>query len=479
LRYGFFRSSAIHRAAAEGQGRFQRVGHSVWLIYSGLDVVTLMALSIVIALICQLFYAREASYLASHAGFGLLTSAVFLAVQRMKGVPAVVQAHSPSEIFEELARAWLLAVLVLMALFFTLDIGADVSRMALFLMGVCGFPALLASRLAASALVEALFGRIGLRGRKTVYVAYEGKFLSSTDKTSLGRLGYEARSFLSGSGHDTMAQVAEAVTSEVQRLAADAVVLDFPLSQDHAVAALVKELGDIPVQVLWILDQGPMRLLERPFGLTSRKAAIELRRPPMTTFEQGMKRAFDMLIAAFSLVLLSPLLLMTAILVKLESPGPVIFRQNRRGRDGKPFTIYKFRSMRVMENGSQIRQARRNDPRVTRIGAVIRRTSIDELPQLFNVLKGDMSLIGPRPHALAHDDEYTQQIPNYDFRYFMKPGLTGWAQVNGYRGETDTLDAMEKRIEHDLWYANNWSVALDLRILLRTVLIVLGQKNAY
>ena len=168
-----------------------------------------------------------------------------------------------------------------------------------------------------------------------------------------------------------------------------------------------------------------------------------------------------------------------AVAIKLDGPGPVIFRQRRNGFNGRPFVIYKFRTMNVLEDGPVVRQATKRDARVTGIGRVLRQSSIDELPQLFNVLKGDMSLVGPRPHAVAHDDEYGALIANYAFRHHVKPGLTGLAQVNGCRGQTLHLDQMKKRIDFDLWYIDNWSLFLDLKILARTTLVPLGSRDAY
>ena len=162
---------------------------------------------------------------------------------------------------------------------------------------------------------------------------------------------------------------------------------------------------------------------------------------------------------------MAPLFAAVGLLIKLESPGPVIFRQDRKGFNGRVFTIFKFRTMNVLENGRVIPQARTNDARVTRVGRILRATSIDELPQLINVLLGQMSLVGPRPHAIAHDDGYTELIANYAFRQHVKPGLTGWAQVNGFRGETSRLELMERRVDCDLWYIRNWSFWLDLRII--------------
>jgi putative colanic acid biosynthesis UDP-glucose lipid carrier transferase len=168
-----------------------------------------------------------------------------------------------------------------------------------------------------------------------------------------------------------------------------------------------------------------------------------------------------------------------ASLVKRSSPGPIFFRQRRYGLDGQEIWVWKFRSMNVCENGPQIEQATKEDPRVTRLGAILRKTSIDELPQLFNVLQGTMSLVGPRPHASAHNEQYRQRIAGYMLRHKVKPGITGLAQVNGWRGETDTLEKMEKRVEFDHRYIREWSLWLDLKILFKTVLVVFKGQNAY
>ena len=170
---------------------------------------------------------------------------------------------------------------------------------------------------------------------------------------------------------------------------------------------------------------------------------------------------------------------LTAIAIKLHGPGPVIFRQYRKGFNGKQFVMFKFRTMTVQENGANVAQARRDDPRVTAIGRLLRSASIDELPQLLNVLKGEMSLIGPRPHALAHDNQFEKIVGDYAFRHHVKPGITGWAQCNGARGATPSIEHISERVRLDLWYINNWSLWLDIQILIKTVFEVLRKRNAY
>lgn len=198
----------------------------------------------------------------------------------------------------------------------------------------------------------------------------------------------------------------------------------------------------------------------------------------ITGLARVLKRFMDLVLSSVAIVVLSPVMLACALAVKLTSRGPILFCQTRYGERGQPIPIYKFRSMYV-DRGASLRQASRDDPRVTRVGRFLRRTSLDELPQLFNVLRGSMSLIGPRPHADAHNELYRRQISGYMLRHSIKPGITGWAQVNGLRGETDTLEKMERRIEYDRYYIQNWSLGLDIRILFLTVWTVIRGNNAY
>ncbi len=192
--------------------------------------------------------------------------------------------------------------------------------------------------------------------------------------------------------------------------------------------------------------------------------------------QSGAKRCLDIVAAGLILVLLLPVLVLVALLVRLESPGPALFRQRRGGVMGAPFVIYKFRTMRVLEDGDDLKQATRQDARITRIGALLRRTSVDELPQLLNVLKGDMSLVGPRPHALAHDRAFEEALPEYRRRFAVKPGITGLAQVRGFRGETSELEQIRGRLEWDLRYIERWTIWRDLLVLLATLKTPLDRR---
>jgi exopolysaccharide biosynthesis polyprenyl glycosylphosphotransferase len=231
--------------------------------------------------------------------------------------------------------------------------------------------------------------------------------------------------------------------------------------------------GNTPIFVRDIIsgDDGCPRV--NAHGLIAAEA------PSMGPVQRGIKRAMDVVLAGIALVILAPWMLMIAIAIRSTSAGPALFRQTRNGYQGRPFTILKFRTMTVMEDGDDVRQAQRNDQRVTRIGRWLRRTSLDELPQLINVLRGEMSLVGPRPHARAHDIAFAKLVAHYEIRQRVKPGITGWAQVNGLRGETSSIESLRQRIEHDLHYTRTANLALDIDILMRTVVVVLSQRNAH
>jgi undecaprenyl-phosphate galactose phosphotransferase/putative colanic acid biosynthesis UDP-glucose lipid carrier transferase len=257
----------------------------------------------------------------------------------------------------------------------------------------------------------------------------------------------------------------------------DCVLLALQWSDERRRNLICECLQILPIPVLLLPDQHILSIFSR--ARLAREFTIELQRPPLSPAERALKRALDIVLAGTLLIALAPLFLFVGMLIKLESPGPVIFSQRRRGFNGREFTILKFRTMDVLEDGCVIPQARRNDPRVSRFGRILRATSIDELPQLINVLRGHMSLVGPRPHAVAHDDGYVKTIAKYAFRQHVKPGLTGWAQVNGFRGATPRLELIERRVDCDLWYIKNWSFWLDLRILVLTCFKVLRDRNAY
>jgi len=252
-----------------------------------------------------------------------------------------------------------------------------------------------------------------------------------------------------------------------------------PISAQPRIRKLIEELQDTTASVYFLPDVYIFDLMQARFDNIGGMPVIAICETPFMGLNSTIKRASDIVLASIILVLLAPLMVAIAIAVKLGSPGPVIFRQRRYGLYGDEIIVYKFRSMTVMENGAAVVQAQKNDQRVTKIGGFLRKTSLDELPQFINVLQGRMSIVGPRPHAVAHNEQYRKLIKGYMLRHKVKPGITGWAQVNGLRGETATLDKMEARIQYDLDYLRNWSLWLDLWIVLKTVKVVVTRENAF
>jgi putative colanic acid biosynthesis UDP-glucose lipid carrier transferase len=258
-----------------------------------------------------------------------------------------------------------------------------------------------------------------------------------------------------------------------------AIYIALPLSNVPRIGDLLRELRDTTASIYFLPDVFAFDLIQGRLVDINGMPAFSVCDTPFHGMDAVLKRAFDVVFASVALILCAPLLAVLAVGVKLSSAGPVLFRQRRYGLNGEEINVYKLRSMRVCEDGPKVLQATRNDPRITPFGGFLRRTSLDELPQLFNVLEGTMSLVGPRPHAVAHNEQYRKLICGYMIRHKVRPGITGWAQVNGLRGETDTVEKMSARVEHDIDYLNRWSLWLDIKILVRTVLVVLRDDKAY
>jgi putative colanic acid biosynthesis UDP-glucose lipid carrier transferase len=297
------------------------------------------------------------------------------------------------------------------------------------------------------------------------------EFVGFFDDRSDGRIDSAAKTKVLGSLSEVAAYTTEHRVREVY--------ITLPLGSQPRIVELLEQLQDTTASLFFVPDVFGISIIQGRLQDMNGVPVVGICETPFTGTNQLVKRISDIIIASVIIVLISPLLLAIAIGVKLSSPGPVLFRQRRNGLDGHEIVVYKFRSMRTMEDGEVVRQATRNDPRVTPFGAFLRRTSFDELPQFFNVLAGTMSIVGPRPHAVTHNEEYRQMIKAYMVRHKVKPGITGWAQVNGQRGETDTLEKMRTRVEYDLEYLRNWSLGLDLRIIVSTIRVLFFDRQAY
>jgi Undecaprenyl-phosphate glucose phosphotransferase len=398
----------------------------------------------------------------------------------------------------DVTLVWIGVCFILLGIAFFLKVGEELSRGATFEFFIIGFFFLIVWRGALARWLGTALANGTFANQKTILIGERNILLESRVLPELRQYGYapsavfeidEDGHAVDEEGHSIgegcisgMSKSLQLTLESVIRAARDDVIENILvlISWEHSsrIEAILGALTVLPIPVYLVPDDSVVRYLNRTYKIGPLWMA-ELKRSPLSKLEQILKRTIDLLGAGVGLLLLSPLLLVTALSIKLDSKGPILFSQSRNGFNGRSFRIYKFRTMTVLEDGPVIRQATRDDPRCTRVGRWLRRTNIDELPQLVNVLRGEMSLVGPRPHAAAHDCEYEQQIAAYAFRYQLKPGITGWAQLNGYRGETRTLDLMSKRIEYDLWYIKNWSIFLDLRILLSTLTIGAWRSRGY
>lgn len=371
---------------------------------------------------------------------------------------------------------WFLAWVVMAFVAFALKAGGSMSRSTVFALIIGGVPAFTLNRyLVKRWLARAASAARIARDRVGLLHVGPGAELSP----EIAQLVQSVVTLSIPTANHDQAELVEAFVRDCQREDVNRILICAEPGELARIDTIRDAFRLVPVQVIVFVDNWLTEIFRRPLQLANGMTAFELNVPPLSMPERALKRGADILFAGIGLLLLAPMMAAVAVAIRLESPGPAIFRQRRLGFNGREFSILKFRSMRVMENGAEIRQAQQNDPRVTRIGRFIRANSIDELPQLWNVLVGDMSLVGPRPHAIAHDRYYDTRIADYSLRRHMRPGVTGWAQVNGRRGETPNDAAMAERVRFDLWYINNWSIWLDLWIMVKTAYELIRNRNVY
>ena len=410
---------------------------------------------------------------------------------------AVYQAWRGTWIYAELAKlllAWCAVALMVSALTFLTKTGASFSRLWAGWSFVFAFAGMVSLRLIIRGALR-LMRRQGINQRTVVIVgagilgeravramrqeAWAGLtpvafFDDDQSLHGASRLGIKV-----GGGLDDLPDFIESRRNDPDSLSIDQVWIALPMRSQERIERLQEQLANTACKVFFIPDLHGFSLanysVEEMVGLP----VMNMSAPLITSGKAFIKRAEDIVLSSVLLVVLSPVMLLIALAIKLESAGPVIFKQRRYGLGGQEILVWKFRSMRVTEDGDNVPQAIRDDARVTKVGAFLRKTSLDELPQLVNVLYGCMSLVGPRPHAVAHNEKYRDEIEGYMVRHQVRPGITGWAQVNGCRGETKDQADMAQRVRYDLEYIRNWSVLLDLRILFRTSRVVFDVQNTY
>jgi Undecaprenyl-phosphate glucose phosphotransferase len=462
---------------------FEAIG---WIAVA-VDFIIIMATSVLADVGYQWGFLNSGGSDERFVGVGLLIFANFSAVAAARGNYQPRNLLNSGRQIREVILAWALVALMLLGAAFSLKIAATFSRVSTVTLFVLGCALIVLWRVLLSNLIVRALEEGAFAERKIVLIAEKDQWSSSRALLELSRCGYRPTRIFEISRSETDAfgvpSSLRATLNEVIELSRRAPIeqLFLLVKWDHArlIEDVISILRILPLPIHLLPDENVARFLATPMLEVGTAWTAELKRAPLSVAEQALKRAFDVLAAGLGIILLSPLLLTSVLLIKLDSKGPVLFTQTRNGFNGRSFRIFKFRTMSVLEDGPHIRQATRDDPRVTSVGRWLRRTSIDELPQLFNVLGGSMSLVGPRPHAVAHNTEYERVVANYAFRYHVKPGISGWAQVNGFRGETSTVDLMEKRVEFDLWYVSNWSFWLDVRILWKTLALTPWQASAY
>lgn len=426
------------------------------------------------AIIAFWWHLGDPDHFPMHTRYSLLVlAAVVLMLGFAKATNRSWRGTNLLTMLKPVVSSWLICLAIIVAWLFLSKAGSNVSRLWFGSWAVSSFGAMCLARL----LVYTALRWMRSQGYnfKTILIIGQGH---------LSEVALNAVKKAPWSGLQIQAVVAPEMVSaylgEVGQRQPDEVWLCLPLGDKAGTEAAVSALRHSTANIRMLPDWFSLKLINHGISEVVGLHMLDLSNSPNTGFTQIVKEIEDMVLATLILLLISPLMLAIALAVKLTSPGPVLFKQKRHGWNGEKISVCKFRSMVVHhESGFQLTQASRNDARITPLGAFLRRTSLDELPQFFNVLQGTMSIVGPRPHAVQHNEYYKELVPGYMRRHKVKPGITGWAQVNGFRGETDTLYKMEQRVEHDIYYIEHLSLGLDLKIILRTIFQEFGHPNAY
>jgi undecaprenyl-phosphate galactose phosphotransferase/putative colanic acid biosynthesis UDP-glucose lipid carrier transferase len=468
----------------ESEKRLRRVRIAAGLICPAVTLLDLGALLFTMD-ISRRVYAGEDSDVFGYSALATVVGLTFLLCSRVWRMHTYSRLLAPRTAIVHIGLAVFLGIGVVALLLFLLKEERLYSRGVLLIFAVLALSLIFVERLLVAIFLKRAIASGMISGRRVVVIAERGELehLSRDEVFGLGvhevgRIGI----LLDDEGEGLALPNRSAILNAIdiaRRGRAVEYALIIPWSRDQSIADISAMLRSSPRAIRLYPDRRTRATLARKGGdnLDSCFYA-EIQREPLTFADRFAKRTFDIILAVTALLLTSPVILAAAALVMLTSPGPVFFRQTRKGFDDHDFKIWKFRTMTVMEDGASVSQAQRHDERVTRVGRILRRTSVDELPQLLNVLTGEMSMVGPRPHAVVHDREYDDMIAQYALRRHVKPGLTGLAQVCGLRGETRNKEQMERRVEKDLWYIGNWSLWLDVKIAVRT-LLVLAINDAY
>ena len=391
---------------------------------------------------------------------------------------------------EMVLTAWLSLVLSFAGLFilsFAFKVSEQLSRITIMLWFVVAFTLLFLWRVSLRSYKKHK-RKLGFSIKKVAIIGATQSGIKVMEQINLhDELGYDNVGFFEDRAPDRLTglnlnDIAGSIDTAVIKARAgeiDGLFIALPIAAEKRIAEILSYLGDTTVDVHLIPDFLLSNLMHSRIDHVGEIDTLSVFESPYLGIRRLIKRSEDVIIGSLILFAILPVLMVIAVVIKLTSKGPVLFKQDRYGLSGQKIKVWKFRSMSVMENSDKVIQATKNDSRITPFGGFLRRTSLDELPQFFNVLSGSMSIVGPRPHAVSHNEEYRKKVEFYMLRHKVKPGITGWAQINGWRGETDTLEKMEKRVEFDLQYIKNWSVWLDIKIITLTIFKGFVSKNAY
>jgi Undecaprenyl-phosphate glucose phosphotransferase len=456
-----------------------------YLIWSA-DALTILVAALFGAIFYHWASDTQLPELMGYFALGLTASIFYIARQSGRGHYDFDRLAKPGVEIAEILLCWIITAFLLAFFAFLFKIGVSFSRGSFVIFTAVTPVGLLVGRKLEKRLVQRAIAR-GTIGRGTTLVVGDQSEIEALDDGDrlamlgagmVGRFQFaRAADAFTQRGNDL--KTLRLVANFIRENNTSEILLAVPWQDTSRIEFLREEIKTLPVGVRLLPDRQVRSLTSYTSSGRQNVLSIEIQRAALSTAERRVKRAMDVLLAWIALTFFIPLMVFVAIAIKLDGKGPVIFKQNRRGFSGREFVMFKFRTMTVQEDGAVVTQVVRGDLRVTRIGRLLRMSSIDELPQLFNVLLGDMSLVGPRPHALAHDNYFEKVLGNYAFRHHVQPGITGWAQVNGLRGATPTLDSIARRVNLDLWYINNWSLWLDVQILMRTFVEVMRKRNAY
>ena len=447
------------------------------------DALIILSTGILSGVVYHLQFVKTQGNLEQFAGSAAVVAALFVTLAKSRNLYELSELLNLKAQTRKVTLQWVIVFAFLTAVAFAMKVGDNFSRGAMITFAITGLVALIVMRVVWRTLLADGLAVRRFTSRRIALIAEQSAAVSSGVLETLTRHGLQlAHHFVLPTGPKESRQRKDVIAQAIASLRGsnvEEIVISAELDHWPEIKGLLSELRVLPLPVNFV----PAGSLSELFKLSSHTigetVTIELQHGPRTLSQRLVKRTADTALALVALLSFLPILLVAALAIKLNSPGPVIFRQTRRGFNGRPFQIFKFRTMTVQEDGDHVVAAQRNDARVTRIGHILRRTSIDELPQLFNVLQGTMSLVGPRPHAMVHDNRFDKMVGNYAYRHHVKPGLTGWAQVNGFRGEMRTVEDIDQRVKLDLWYIDNWTLGTDLKIIFMTVAEIARTKNAY